>query len=293
MSHTHANLYRPAGTDAAGSDSVVITPELAGWTYTGLRVFDLDPGGSRTIITGTNEMAVLPLSGGCMVEVEGHKFDLEGRESVFSRVSDFAYVPMDAEFRVTSHSGGEFALPMAEATRRMDPTYGPAEDVTVTVRGAGSASRQINDFLMAGVGMADKLLAVEVLTPDGNFSSYPPHKHDVFDPDGPEVELEEIYYFRFSKADGYGFFRQWSADGEFDITKRVCDGDIVLCPKGYHGPSIAIPGYHMYFLNAMAGPGVERIWQATDDPDHAWIKDNWDELGPDPRLPLTTYEGVV
>jgi len=293
MSHTHANLYRPAGTDATGSDSVVITPELAGWTYSGLRVFDLDPGGSRTIITGTSEMAVLPLSGGCTVEVEGHKFDLEGRESVFSRVSDFAYVPMDAEFRVTSRSGGEFALPMAEATRRMDPTYGPAEDVTVMVRGAGSTSRQINDFLMAGVGMADKLLAVEVLTPEGNFSSYPPHKHDVFDPDGPEVELEEIYYFRFSKADGYGFFRQWSADGEFDITERVRDGDIVLCPKGYHGPSIAIPGYHMYFLNAMAGPGAERIWQATDDPDHAWIKDSWDELGPDPRLPLTTHEGVV
>jgi 5-deoxy-glucuronate isomerase len=293
MNHTHANLYRPVGTDAAGSDSIVITPELAGWTYSGLRVFDLDPGGSRTIITGPNEMAVLPLSGGCTVEVEGHKFDLEGRESVFSRVSDFAYVPMDAEFRVTSHSGGEFALPMAEATRRMDPTYGPAEDVTVTVRGAGSTSRQINDFLMAGVGMADKLLAVEVLTPEGNFSSYPPHKHDVFDPDGPEVELEEVYYFRFSKADGYGFFRQWAADGEFDITMPVRDGDVVLCPKGYHGPTIAIPGYHMYFLNAMAGPGAERIWQATDDPDHAWIKDNWDEIGPDPRLPLTTHEGVV
>jgi 5-deoxy-glucuronate isomerase len=293
MSHTHANLYRPAGTDAAEADSVVITPELAGWTYSGLRVFDLDPGGSRTIITGTNELAVLPLSGGCTVEVEGHKFDLEGRESVFSRVSDFAYVPMDAEFRVTSHSGGEFALPMAEATRRMDPTYGPAEDVAVMVRGAGSTSRQINDFLMAGVGMADKLLAVEVLTPEGNFSSYPPHKHDVFDPDGPEVELEEIYYFRFSRADGYGFFRQWSADGEFDITMRAREGDVVLCPKGYHGPSIAIPGYHMYFLNAMAGPGAERIWQATDDPDHAWIKDNWDEIGPDPRLPLTTHEGVV
>jgi 5-deoxy-glucuronate isomerase len=238
-------------------------------------------------------MAVLPLSGGCTVEVEGHRFDLEGRESVFSRVSDFAYVPMDAEFRVTSHSGGEFALPMAEATRRMDPAYGPAEDVTVMVRGAGSTSRQINDFLMAGVGMADKLLAVEVLTPEGNFSSYPPHKHDVFDPDGPEVELEEVYYFRFSKADGYGFFRQWAADGEFDITMPVRDGDIVLCPKGYHGPSIAIPGYHMYFLNAMAGPGAERIWQATDDPDHAWIKANWDEIGPDPRLPLTTHEGVV
>jgi len=84
-----------------------------------------------------------------------------------------------------------------------------------------------------------------------------------------------------------------SAIGEFDMTMLVRNGDIVLCPKGYHGPTIALPGYHMYFLNAMAGPGTERIWQATDDPAHAWIKDNWDELGPDPRLPLTTHKGVV
>ena len=293
MSRTNPDLYRPAGVDAAGSDSVVITPELAGWTYSGLRVFGLAPDESRTITTGANEMAVLPLNGSCTVEVDGHRFDLDGRDSVFSRVSDFAYVPIDAEFRVTSRSGGEFALPMAEATRRMDPAYGPAEDVTVMVRGAGSTSRQINDFLMAGVGMADKLLAVEVLTPEGNFSSYPPHKHDVFDPDAPEVELEEIYYFRFSRAGGYGFFREWAVDGEFDITMRVSEAYIVLCPKGYHGPTIAVPGYHMYFLNAMAGPGAERIWQATDDPAHAWIKDNWRELGPDPRLPLTTHKGVV
>ena len=118
-----------------------------------------------------------------ILDVEDRRFDLEGRDSVFSRVSDFAYIPIDAEFRITSQAGGEFALPMARATRRMDPAYGPAEDVTVMVRGGGSMSRQINDFLMAGVGMAEKLLAVEVLTPEGNFSSYPPHKHDVFDPE--------------------------------------------------------------------------------------------------------------
>lgn len=293
MSTTNPDLYRPVGTDATGSDSVVITPELAGWTYTGMHVFGLEPGGSRTITTGANEMAVLPLGGSCTVEVDDRRFDLEGRDSVFSRVSDFAYVPIDAEFRVTSRTGGVFALPMARATRRMDPAYGPAEDVTVMVRGAGPMSRQINDFLMAGVGMAEKLLAVEVLTPEGNFSSYPPHKHDVFDPEGPEVELEEIYYFLFSRDEGYGFFRQWAADGGFDLIMQVHNEDIVLCPRGYHGPSIAVPGYHMYFLNAMAGPASERIWQATDDPAHAWIKDNWDELGPDPRLPLTTHQGVV
>lgn len=291
MSHTNDDLYHPAGSLVTDGDPVVITPDLAGWTFTGLRVFDLEPGGSRILVTGTTEMAVLPLSGACTVEVESHRFELEGRDSMFARVSDFAYIPIDAEVRVTSHTGGEFALPMAEATRRMEPAYGPAEDVEVMVRGAGPSSRQINNFLMAGVKMAEKLLAVEVLTPAGNFSSYPPHKHDVADPDAPEVELEEIYYFRFDRPDGYGFFREWTSDGEFDTTLRVHNGDVVYCPRGYHGPSLAVPGHHMYFLNAMAGPGAERMWQATDDPAHAWIRDTWAAMEPDPRLPLTTSRG--
>lgn len=289
MTDIDKHLHRPTGSLADGRDSVVVTPDIAGWTYSGLRVFALEPGGSRLFTTGTSEMAVLPLRGACTVEVETHRFDLEGRASVFSRVSDFAYVPIDAEVRVTSRGGGEFALPMAEATRRMDPAYGPAEDVNVVVRGAGPCSRQITDFLMAGVDMADKLLAVEVLTPGGNFSSYPPHKHDIADPEAPEVELEEIYYFRFARDDGYGFFREWANDGGFDSTMLVRDGDVAFCPRGYHGPSVAVPGHHMYFLNVMAGPGPERIWHATDDPKHAWIRDTWEGQEQDPRLPLTTY----
>jgi len=291
MSQASTDLYRPSGSLAENGDAVAITPDLAGWTFTGLRIFELEPGESRIFVTGTYEMAVLPLSGACTVEVESHRFDLTGRDSIFTRVSDFAYVPIDAEFRVTSHAGGEFALPMAKANRRMEPAYGPAEDVEVAVRGAGPSSRQITNFLMAGVKMADKLLAVEVITPAGNFSSYPPHKHDVADPEAPEVVLEEIYYFRFDRPDGYGFFREWTKDGEFDTTVRVHNGDVVFCPRGYHGPSIAVPGHHMYFLNAMAGPGAQRIWQATDDPDHAWIKNTWAEMEPDPRLPLTTFRG--
>ena len=293
MSHTNNDLLRPAGTMADGEDSVMITPEAAGWTYSGLRVFNLAPGESRTFVTGSNEMAILPLCGSCVVQVDSHRFDLEGRASVFSRVSDFAYVPIDAEFRITSREGGEFALPMAEATERMEPAYGPADEVSVVVRGAGPSSRQITNFLMAGVPMAQKLLAVEVITPSGNFSSYPPHKHDVFDPGAPEVELEEIYYFRFDRPDGYGFFREWASDGEFDAVMRVQNGDVAYCPRGYHGPSLAVPGHHMYFLNVMAGPGTERVWEASDDPDHAWIKDTWNDLEPDPRLPLTTHRGIA
>ncbi len=292
MTYSVEDLYRPDGRASAGGDPVRITPEDAGWTYSGLHVVDLEPEASRTLETGPNELAVLPLRGSCTVEVEGHRFELEGRDSVFSRVSDFAYIPLDAEFRLGSPAGGQFALAMARATRRMEPAYGPAEEVNVMVRGAGRSSRQITDFLMAGVPLADKLLAVEVITPAGNFSSYPPHKHDTFDPAAPEVELEEIYYFRFSGDNGYGLFREWK-DGEFDTTMIVRDGDAVLCPCGYHGPSVAVPGHHMYFLNVMAGPGPERIWQASDDPAQTWVRETWDGQQPDPRLPMTSHLGVV
>lgn len=293
MTYSTADLFIPAGAAVDGADPVLITPARAGWAYSGLRVLRLQPGESRVVATGTAEMAVLPLSGSCTVEADGYRFELEGRESVFSRVSDFAYVPIDTECRITSTSGGEFALTIAEATRRMDPAYGPAEEVDVVVRGAGSASRQITDFLMAGVKLADKLLAVEVITPAGNFSSYPPHKHDTFNPDAPEVELEEIYYFKFSGDNGYGLMREWDAGGEFDTTAIVRDGDVVLCPYGYHGPTVAVPGHHMYFLNVMAGPGQERIWHATDDPEQTWVRETWQGREPDPRLPLTSHEGIV
>jgi 5-deoxy-glucuronate isomerase len=293
MSYRNEDLFLPAGHAVDGADPVLVTPESASWTYSGLRILEFGPGDSRTLTSGTSEVAVLPLSGACTVEVEGHRFALEGRESVFSRVSDFAYVPIDAEYRVTSREGGEFALVMARTTLRLEPAYGRAEDVEVSVRGAGSASRQITNFLMADVPMADKLLAVEVITPAGNFSSYPPHKHDTFDPDLPEVELEEIYYFRFSGDNGYGLFREWATDGEFDTTLIVRDGDTVLCPYGYHGPTAAVPGHHMYFLNVMAGPGAERIWQASDDPAQTWVRDTWQDQEQDPRLPLTSHEGVV
>jgi 5-deoxy-glucuronate isomerase len=293
MSYTNEDLFFPAGKAGDGVDPVMVTPESAGWTYSGLRVIEMAPGETRSFSTNNDEVAILPLSGSCTVEVEGHRFDLQGRDSVFTRVSDFAYVPIDADYRVTSAGGGEFALVMARTARRMEPAYGPAEDVEVSVRGAGSASRQITNFLMADSPIADKLLAVEVITPGGNFSSYPPHKHDTYDPDGPEVELEEVYYFRFSGDNGYGLFREWKTDGEFDASLIVRDGDTVLCPYGYHGPSVAVPGHHMYFLNVMAGPGTERIWQATDDPAQTWVRETWLDQKQDSRLPLTSHERLM
>lgn len=243
-------------------------------------------------------MAVLPLAGGCVVECEGRRFDLLGRANVFSRVSDFAYVPIDSELRITSAGGGRFALPSARAGRRLDPAYGAAEEVPVEIRGAGQASRQINNFLEPEAFPADRLIAVEVLTPEGNWSSYPPHKHDEHRPN--EASLEEIYYFEMARlpartrperemGTGFGLHRLYTSDGSIDLTESVSHGDAVLIPRGYHGPSVAPPGYDMYYLNVLAGPD-ERRMAVRDDPEHHWVRDTWREQPADERLPMITAE---
>jgi 5-deoxy-glucuronate isomerase len=280
-------LFLPAGT-AAGLDPQVepvrITPDEAGWSYCGLEVIRLGPGDRRTWSTGGFEAAILPLSGSCSVEVGGRRFELLGRESVFTAVSDAAYVPIESEITVHSDRGGSLAVPMARAVRRFEPRYVAADDVPVEVRGAGICTRQVNNFMAADVFEADRLIAVEVLTPSGNWSSYPPHKHDELRPG--EVRLEEIYYFEVNGPDGFGLHRTYTADREIDETVSVRSGDVFLIPRGYHGPCIAAPGYDLYYLNVMAGPD-ERAWCVCYDPAYAGLMDAWSGMAPDPRCPMT------
>ncbi|GAA2338345.1 5-deoxy-glucuronate isomerase [Streptomyces cuspidosporus] len=284
------SFHLPAGKAAAGPYAVHIDPARAGWGYSSLRVLDLPPGGTHELSTGDSEWIVLPLSGGCTVAAEGLTFELHGRESVFSGVSDFAYLPRDAHARIASEAGGRFALTGARCERRLPARYGPASAVPVELRGTGNCSRQVNNFAAAGVFECDKLIAVEVLTPGGNWSSYPPHKHDECRP-GEESELEEIYYFEIAAAhgtEGLGYQRvSPSGHGRgTDVLAEVRSGDLVLIPDGWHGPSIAAPGHDMYYLNVMAGPGAERDWLICDHPDHAWIRATWPDQPVDPRLPL-------
>ena len=263
-----------------------ITPETAGWGFSGLRVLELAPGAEDAFDSGEDELIVLPLSGSCVVEADGETFVLEGRDDVFSAVTDFVYVPRDAHVVVASERGGRFALPSSRAGRRLEARHVAAADVPVELRGAGSASRQVNNFCAPDAFEADRLIAVEVLTPGGNWSSYPPHKHDEDRP-GEETVLEEIYYYEVARG-GFGYQRVYgSGPGrEIDITAEVRSGDVVVMPHGYHGPSMAAPGYDLYYLNVMAGPG-ERAWRFTDDPEHAWIRGTWAEQDVDPRLPMT------
>ena len=281
-------LHRRAGTLASGPFSVALTAKDAGWSYSALRVLDLAPGESAEIATGGDELIVLPLAGACTVAVDDTRFELAGRESVFTAVTDFAYVPRDTRARITSVAGGRFALPAAATRRRLAPRYGPAREVPVELRGAGACSRQVNNFCTPAAFETDKLIAVEVLTPAGNWSSYPPHKHDTDRPG--ESVLEEIYYFELGDGPGgpgLGYHRVYgTADRPVDLVAEVRSGDVVLVPHGWHGPSMAPPGYDLYYLNVMAGPAAERAWLICDDPAHAWVRGTWPQQPVDPRLPM-------
>ncbi|MEV7012480.1 5-deoxy-glucuronate isomerase [Streptosporangium sp. NPDC051022] len=265
----------PAGSATLAPWALWVTPESAGWTYAGLRLLTLS-GESVRFCTGDEEMLVLPLSGSCEVECDGVRLVLEGRTSVFHAVSDFAYLPVDTTVRITG--AGRFALPSARATRSFPVRYGAARGVPVEVRGAGHASHQVNNFCAPDAFDCDRLIAVEVLTPGGNWSSYPPHKHD--SAAAGETELEEIYYFE----GGPGYQRVY---GTHDVLAEVSAGDVVLVPRGYHGPSMATPGYDLYHLSVLAGPGRKRSMVSCDDPRHAWIRSSWAEQAVDPRLPMT------
>ncbi|HET6938091.1 MAG TPA: 5-deoxy-glucuronate isomerase [Nocardioides sp.] len=290
------SLLRPASDDGDPGVVVDITPAGAGWEWTGLRVLRLAPGQPQTVLTGESELFVLPLAGSLDVTVDGRQFHLEGRRSVFSRVTDFCYVGRDTDFTLVSEAGAEVALPSSRCEVALPPAYGAAEDVPVEVRGAGPATRQVANFGVPGVwDHADKLICCELLTPEGNWSSYPPHKHDASDP--CRVVNEEIYYYRIAGSDGFGYHTTYTGPEHeaagltsLDETHRVRDHDVVLVPHGYHGPCAAAPGYEMYYLNVMAGPAGREL-AFCDDPAHGWVRDTWADLPTDPRCPMTSAAG--
>jgi 5-deoxy-glucuronate isomerase len=294
-----SSFYAAARPPDGDGWTVAIDPESARWTYSSLRAATLAPGASVTFATGQSEWIVLPLAGSFVVTCANDTFELEGRHSVFSRVSDFCYVPRDAEVTITSAKGGRFALPGARADRVLPARYGAASDVPVEIRGTGPSTRQCNNFAAPGAFETDRLISVEVLTPGGNWSSYPPHKHDELG--AREAVLEEVYYFEVSGGVGAtrpgpgGYQRVYSKDPArpIDVLEEVWSGDTIIIPHGYHGPTMASPHHDLYFLNVLAGPGAERTMAFCDDPDHAWIRSAWDSEEPDPRLPMTSAKGIV
>jgi 5-deoxy-glucuronate isomerase len=250
-----------------------VTPESAGWQHLSFGVRS----GSFSAETGDDEIAIVPLSGGgCSVSAEGETWTLAGRTNVFAGMPWTLYLPRDTAYRVEGDA--EVAICGARCERRLEPVLVRPEEVEVEVRGAGNATRQIN-HLVKPEFPAERLLVVEVFTPSGNWSSYPPHKHDEDNPPG-EVVLEETYYYR---TDGFAVQRLYSPRHGLDLTATVRDGDLVLVPYGYH-TTAAAHGYDLYYLNALAGD--RRSMASADDPDLAWIRAGWAGQATDPRVPL-------
>lgn len=204
---------------------------------------------------------------------------------VFSAVTDCAYVPRGCTFSLTTAAGGRFALARARARSQLPFRYVAAGEVQVELRGAGSCSRRVNNIGTPDVLDADRLIACEVFTPAGNWSSYPPHKHDTERPG--ESVLEEIYYFEVADGPagaGLAYQRVYGTpERAADVLAEVRSGDVVIIPHGWHGPSMAVPGYDLYYLNVMAGPG-RREWLICDDPAHSWVREQWQDQQVDPRV---------
>ena len=256
-----------------------VTPSSAGWRYLTFRVERLASAVERE--TGGEETAIVLLGGSCSVRADGRTFELGPRASVFESLPWTLYLPRETRFRLDGEA--ELAFASAPCERRREPVLQTPAEVDVEVRGAGNATRQINNMIQPGFP-AERILVVEVLTPAGNWSSYPPHKHDEHRPPD-EVVLEEIYYYRAPAPEAFGVQRLYSATRGLDLTATVRDGDLLLVPYGYH-PFCAAPGYDFYYLNALAGD--EHSMAASDDPDLAWVRSSWDELERDPRVPLVT-----
>jgi len=266
----------------------VVDPGSAGWLYLSFRVDRLRDGENVTRDTGGEEIALVPLGGRCAVDTGGERYELGERSSVFDGMPWALYLPRDTEFTVTALGDVEVAVSGALADERLEPQLISPKDVEIEVRGSGNATRQINHILKPEFP-AQRLLVVEVFTPAGNWSSYPPHKHDVDDPPG-EVVLEEVYYYR-TQSEPPGAFavqRLYSPQYGIDVTETVRDGDIMLVPYGYH-TTAAAHGYDLYYLNGLAGD--RRSMASADDPALAWIRPAWADLEPDPRVPLVTLEG--
>jgi 5-deoxy-glucuronate isomerase len=254
--------------------------ETFGFEFLGFKVSKLAADECQQENTGGRELGIVVLGGTCSVETSGASWKNIGKRAhVFDGLPSAVYLPISTDYSLTAESNCDLAFCYCAARNVYPPQLVTPADIEVEIRGGGNATRQINHIFKPEFS-ADRLLIVEVFTPSGNWSSYPPHKHDVHNPPA-EVDLEEIYYYRIDKPEGYAIQKIYSADRRLDHTLTVRDGELVLIPEGYH-PVVAAHGYNVYYLNALAGSA--RSMAASDDPDYAWVRQTWGEK--DPRLPL-------
>ncbi len=291
--YTAENLVIHPGNSADPDVIVEVTPALAGWDTIHFQARRLARGRSWASHTGDGELALVVLGG--TLDVTSDKGEWRGlgrRAHVFSGLPYALYVPRRTSFTVTGQTDCEFAVAWVAADRDFPPRLVTPADVTVEIRGGDHATRQINQIMPPGFP-CQRLVVVEVYTPGGNWSSYPPHKHDVHTvaPDGSlvQADLDEVYYYKIDRPEGYALQRIYT-DGEsplhragFPIDAAVVarDNDVVLIPEGYHPVSSPV-GYTTYYLNILAGSAQSLA--SKDDSRYAWIKDSYRTV--DPRVPI-------
>jgi 5-deoxy-glucuronate isomerase len=278
MPNTSAELLiRPPSNESADLN---VTKKQSGFEYLTFQAKHLAKDESFSGETAANELGLVVLGGRCSVESSAGSWSHFGdRAHVFKGLPYALYLPIETSFTVRATTDCDLALCFCRAELEHPARLVAPKDVAVEVRGGGNATRQINHILTPEFP-AQRLLIVEVYTPGGNWSSYPPHKHDIHNPPD-EVDLEEIYYYKVSHPDGYAIQKVYTPDRRIDATLTVRDGELVLIPEGYH-PVVAAHGYDVYYLNALAGSA--RSMAASDDPAYAWVRETWKDK--DPRVPV-------
>ncbi len=265
-----------------------VTPESAGWEHLGFAARLMKRGEEWEAESGEFEYGLVVLGGLCSVRSSRGDWPVVGRRAdVFSGMPYGLYLPPKTRFRIKAESDQvDLAYGWAAAEGRYSARLVTPKDVTIEIRGGGNATRQINSIFPPGFA-CERLVAVEVYTPAGNWSSYPPHKHDVHRVDAAgrllEADLEEVYFYKIDPAQGYAIQRVYTSDGRLNETIVAGNNQAVLVPEGYH-PVAAAPGYKTYYLNFLAGSAQSLA--NSDDPVHAWIKNSWREK--DPRVPMVS-----
>lgn len=267
-----------------------LTNKAAGWQYLNFKALLLSKNESFTENTGDNEYCIVLLGGNFKAHSSKGDFEtLNGRKDVFSGIAHTLYLPRRTDFTLTATADNTDIAICWVATDEDHPAYLKLpEEAAIEFRGGDNANRQINSLLQPGFD-CHKIVCVEVYTPSGNWSSYPAHKHDVrkVGADGTllEAELEEIYFYKVDKPNGFAIQQVYTDDRSLDEVIKVHNNEAVLVPKGYH-PVVAGHGYNVYYLNFLAGS--DQSLANTPDPEQEWIFGTW--KGQDPRLPMVTAE---
>jgi 5-deoxy-glucuronate isomerase len=294
LRYTSKNMTVRPTVDADDPNQILtVTPEQAGWDYITFQARRLNAGETWSSTTAENEFVFVNLNGKYSVDSNrGEWTDIGGRKTVFESAGHALYLPRHTEFTVKAEQSGEFAVAWVPTDEDHEPWLIKPEDVPVNIRGGDHATRQINDLLPPG-SPVHRIVLVEVYTPGGNWSSYPGHKHDthIENSDGSllEADLEEVYFYKFDRPNGWAFQRVYTDDrsplqkagNPIDAACTPTENCAVIIPEGHH-PVSSPPGYTTYYLNVLAG-SAQALTNQEDEP-QIWVKETYTTV--DDRVPL-------